>query len=301
MKIGVATVTYNSASVLSDFMQSVIRQDYSDFCLYVIDNNSQDSTLSIVNLSPLENKVVVKNEENFGVAKANNQAIELALQDGCEFVLLINNDTLFESTLFRKLVDAHMKYQSSVVVPKIKFYNSNEIWSAGGFFEKRKAFLNCHIGHGEEDAGQFDQDDVVDYAPTCCTLMHKSVFEDVGLMDEKYFVYWDDTDFFFRIMKHSKHEVRYIFDVEFEHKVGSLTKSHEANSPEIYSSFYIEQMTKNHVYFLRKQASIFCFIQLIYLWTFFTLRFFVSKHFEKKISVFILIQMSFFKGLFIKR
>ena len=285
MKIGIVTVTYNSASVLTDFLSSIKSQDYTNYCLYVVDNDSQDSTFSILKSSPLENKFLIKNDQNVGVAQANNQAIELALNDNCDFVLLINNDTLFEATLLTKLVDAYHKYGSSIIVPKMKFYDSNEIWYAGGFFNRKKAYLNYHVGQGQDDMGQFDEDAIVEYAPICCSLVHRSVFNDIGLMDEKYFVYWDDADFFFRIMKDERHEVRYVHDFSFYHKIGSLTKSRVGKSENWYGRFFIEQMTKNHVYFLRKQGSLFFYLQIIYLWFYVTLRFFVSKNFEKKIHV----------------
>ena len=56
-------------------------------------------------------------------------------------------------------------------------------------------------------------------------LVKKEVFQDVGFMDEKYFVYFDDTDFSYRVWKDGRHRILYYPNVEFYHKVGSLTKS----------------------------------------------------------------------------
>ena len=53
----------------------------------------------------------------------------------------------------------------------------------------------------------------------------KKVFEDIGMMDEKYFVYFDDTDFLYRVFKDGRHKLYFFSDVKFYHKVGSLTKS----------------------------------------------------------------------------
>ena len=65
----------------------------------------------------------------------------------------------------------------------------------------------------------------VDYASTCCLLIRKEVFDNIGLMDEKYFVYFDDTDFLFRVKKEGVHKIYYDSQITLFHKVGSLTKS----------------------------------------------------------------------------
>ncbi len=297
MKIGVVTVTFNSSSVLDDFFTSIEQQDYPDINLYIIDNKSVDDTLLKLENWNFKSKVLLKNNNNLGVATGNNQGIKLALKDDCKFVLLLNNDTVFEGKLISKLVETSNIYGSSIVVPKINYFSSpNVIWYAGGFYNKKKALLNFHRGQDEIDKNQYNVDDKVEYAPTCCALIHQSVFEDIGLMDEKYFVYFDDTDFFYRILKDGKHEVRYRHDIYFLHKIGSLTNSRNKDKNMRYGEFFIKQNSKNHVYFLRKQKTLIAYINLIYLWFYLTIRFFISQRFEKKWSVFYLIQTSYFQG-----
>ena len=112
-------------------------------------------------------------------------------------------------------------------------------------------------------------------------------------MDEKYFVYFDDSDFFYRVFKDGRHEMRFVPDVHFLHKIGSLTQSRKN---QFYSPFFIQQMTKNHVYFLRKQKNLLTSLLTIYLWFFVTIKFFLKSNYEKNWSTFILIQKSYFKG-----
>ena len=297
MKVGLVTVTYNSEHVLVDFLKSVKDQNYSDYCLYVVDNDSSDKTCDI--LKKDSDIKYLFNEENFGVAYANNQGVKWALKDDCDFVLLVNNDTVFEKELLNKLVDAHFKYKANIVVPKMKYFDSKLIWFAGGFFDIKKAYLNYHRGQGEVDTNQF-KDGFVDYAPICCSLMHKSVFEDIGFFDEKYFVYFDDSDFFFRVKKNETHQTIYINDVEFYHKIGSLSKSRKQKDKKKYSMFFIQQMTKNHVYFLRKQQFLFSFFSLFYLFLYFMIRFFMSPNYPRDYKTFKLILQSYFNGLKMK-
>jgi len=298
MRIGIVTVTYNSEHVLDDFFKSIQSQEYKNFLLIFIDNASSDNSVNLIKSWDFSEKLLVENEQNLGIAAGNNQGINLAFENGCDFILLLNNDTVFEAKLLSKLITAQSVYKSSVVVPKMNYFlPSNKIWYAGGFFNPKKAFLNYHRGQGETDLGQYNKDDSVDYAPSCCVLIHKKVFEDIGYMDEKYFVYFDDADFFYRLKLDNRHEIRYLHDVEFYHKIGSLTKSRSAVGSNYYSDFFIMQNCKNHVYFLKKNKSKWLVIYLVQLWFYMTFRFFISANFEKKWSTFKLIQSSYFRGL----
>ena len=227
-KIGLVTITYNSADVLRPFLDCVWEQTYSNLVLYVIDNDSGDATISILENEQDSRLKVIKNTANLGVARANNQGIEQAIADGCNQVLIVNNDIEFESTLIEKLIKVQIEKGCSLVTPKMMYYdNPNYIWYAGSWFIKKKGFLPLHRGMKELDEGQYDEAIEVEYAPTCCLLAKKEVFQDVGMMDEKYFVYFDDTDFSYRVWEDGRHKMVYFPDVKFYHKVGSLTKSFE--------------------------------------------------------------------------
>ena len=98
-KIGLVTISYNSADVLPPFLDCVWKQTHENLILYVIDNASTDNTLSILTKTNDPRLVFIKNETNFGVAKANNQGIIKAIEEGCDQVLIINNDVEFEVAL----------------------------------------------------------------------------------------------------------------------------------------------------------------------------------------------------------
>ncbi len=301
MKIGLVTVTFNSEEVLPDFLDSVSAQTHDNYTLYVVDNASVDKTLEGLRYFPKEKIHITPNKDNLGVAAGNNQGIEQALADGCDYVLLINNDTLFEDQLLEKSLSVSLTQKNSMVVPKMMYHDQpNMIWYAGGFFDKKKAYLNFHRGQHELDKGQYLESLDVDYAPTCCVLIHKKVFHDIGMMDERYFVYFDDADFFFRVMKDGRHKLRYFHDIEFYHKIGSLTKSRLEDRPVKYGDFFLQQMTKNHVVFLKKQKNIEAYFFVVFLWFYFTLRFFFNKRIVRNFKTFKLIQKSYFKGLLLK-
>jgi GT2 family glycosyltransferase len=241
--IGIVTVTYNSARVIRGFMDSLLAQTHSEFRLYVIDNASSDETMTLLADYPDSRMAVIRNRENVGVAEGNNLGIRAALKDDCAFVLLLNNDTVFDSDLLSELVEGLRKHGSEMVVPKIVFFDEpDKIWSAGGYFSTLHG-SSRHFGSVQKDDGRFDQPRAVSYNPTCCMLIKREVFDRVGLMDANYFVYFDDTDFCWRAHRAGV-KLFYLPAARLKHKVSSLTGG--------MSSFTVRYHTRNHVYYFLK-------------------------------------------------
>ena len=193
-KIGVVTVTYNSDKVLQPFLSDLFAQSFHNFNLYVIDNASEDKTLKI--LDDLNDNRVnqIRNHSNIGVAAANNIGIKKALEDKCSHILILNNDIEFPNSLFKDMLVSIKKENCSMITPKIMYHSNKDIiWYAGGGFKKSNGYLPYHSGFNENIKNNNYQSLYVDYASTCCLLIKKDVFETIGYMDEKYFVYFDDT------------------------------------------------------------------------------------------------------------
>jgi GT2 family glycosyltransferase len=250
-KVGVVTVTYNSESFLDEFIKSLAAQNYHDYIAYIIDNSSKDKTVNLLNTKYLNigGITVVANKSNLGVAAGNNQGILMALSEDCEWILLLNNDTTFPPDFLSQLVASCERQGLRVVVPKIHYdHPSGHIWYGGGGFNPRKAYTGYHIGIGEEDHGQFDVESTIDYSPTCAMLIHRSVFLDVGLMDESYFVYFDDTDFCWRL-KQVGIPIGYTPLTSLVHKVGGSTGG-------TLSPFTMRMTSRNRLYYLRKHFGV---------------------------------------------
>ena len=298
-KIGLVTITYNSADVLQPFLDCVWQQTHNNLVLYIIDNASEDDTHLILEKENDSKLQIINNSTNFGVAKANNQGIKRAIADDCDQVLIINNDVEFETTLIEKLLQVQTEKSCSLVTPRMMYFdNPNHIWYAGSWFIKKKGYLPLHRGMKELDQGQYDEIVEVEYAPTCCLLAKKEVFQDIGLMDEKYFVYFDDTDFSYRVWKDGRHKIFYCPNVKFYHKVGSLTKSFNKEEEKIFrGDFFIQQNTKNHIYFLKKIGGLFAYAFIAWLFLKNNIRFIVNPQIRKNFKTWLLINTSYFQGL----
>ena len=237
--IGVVTVTFNSADVLPDFLQSMRKQSEA-FRLYAVDNASSDSSVEVLRSAGDPWIVLLPQAVNLGVAVGNNVGIERALSDGCDWVLLVNNDTEFEADLFSLMIATAEAERAGIIVPSIRYFDRpDQVWFEAAKFERWRGSVpvECEPRHPPDVVP-------IGCACTCCALVRPDVFESVGRMDERFFVYWDDTDFFYRA---DQAGVRTVLDARIRilHKVSSLTGGGE-------SVFSQVERTKNRVIFIRK-------------------------------------------------
>lgn len=249
-KIGIVTVLYNSEKVLEDFFNSLELQVFKDFTLYVIDNASSDNSLQ--KCRELSEQVSFKTKiypekENWGVAKGNNIGIINALADRCEYVLLSNNDVVLNPDTIQKLLDGMIEMGASMAVPKIYFHDTGLIWCAGGKFTYYKG-STIHFGYNQPDKGQYNKIKQIDYAPTCFMLIHSQVFYRIGLMDEKYFVYYDDSDFVWRATQEYDENLIYTPYSTLTHKESSCTGGNQSN-------FKLYYLARNSIYFTYQNLS----------------------------------------------
>jgi len=244
-RIGVVTVTYNSASVLPDFLRCMMAQTHADFILYAIDNASHDNTLEILRACPDSRLVIIANPDNRGVAEGNNQGIIEALGAACSSVLLLNNDTEFGETLLEGLAAGLDAHRCDMVCPKILYFDEpDRIWAAGGFFQPRLGYTALHYGKRKIDHGQFNDARKVTYTPTCCVLIRADLFGKIGMMDARYFAYVDDTDFMYRALK-AGFTLFYLPGVSLFHKIGRSTGGSD-------SPFSIRYGARNRAFFALK-------------------------------------------------
>ncbi len=245
--IGIVTVLYNSDDVLPDFFTSLGAQTDIRFRLYVIDNSAADTGIRISRSLADRYGIDIHllfNNANVGVAKGNNQGIDLALADGCNHVLLANNDTQFAPDTIRLLLEAVSGGDDLVATPKIMYHGEPmRLWYGGGHIDAWR-MRTPHHGMNEMDEGQFDKVRHVNYAPTCFMIFDTAVFARTGRMDEQFFVYYDDTDFVWR-MNTLRIRIRFVPESVVLHKVSTSTGGD-------LSPFSLYYMTRNRVYFIRK-------------------------------------------------
>jgi len=215
-KIYVVILNYNGWQDTVECVKSLSKiHDNSRYDLetIIIDNASANDSVKKLN-EQLESVVMLENPENLGFAGGVNEGIRYALKSSADYVLLLNNDTIVDSKLVDKLLDAIENEKVGAVVPKIYFekgyeYHKNKykkdelgkvIWYAGGEMDWRN--LNGeNRGVDEVDRGQYDELLETKLATGCCMLVRADVLKKVGILDERYFLYYEDADFSQRIRR----------------------------------------------------------------------------------------------------
>lgn len=244
-KLGVVTVTFNAADYLQPFLDCCLAQTCKDFELLVIDNASSDNSLDMLSVVTDSRVSLIRNERNIGYAAACNQGARHFLDRGASDILFINNDAEFGPDLFESLREMRARYNADAITPRISYAEDPGInWYAGGRFTFWKGFQGEHLGIGRLHDTADTEPRWTPVAPGCCVLFASSTFERIGLFDEKYFVYFEDTDYFIR-MQRAGLRLLYAPGTSIAHKISLST-----GGPQ--SDFSIRHYQRNQIYLLRK-------------------------------------------------
>jgi GT2 family glycosyltransferase len=189
----VIVLSWNNCSETINCLDSVNKLSYPNKRILLVDNGSQDGTPQTV-AAIFPNIEIIVNDENLGFAAGCNVGLRYALENGAEFVFLLNNDTEVSSDALDHLIAA-MGPGIGMAAPKIYYAHASQpiIWSIGG---------KCHpvtlekIGdaRGQIDRGQWNQVLERDYLVGCAVLISRKLLETVGLFDESFFMYYEDSD-----------------------------------------------------------------------------------------------------------
>ncbi len=153
--------------------------------------------------------------KNLGFTGANNVGLHFALQKySPKTIILLNDDTTIGKNALTKLADAlHNQPKCGAMVPKIYFSVGREfhpgyeksdlgnvIWYAGGAIDWQEVH-GFHVGVDEVDRGQYDHATATEFATGCCVALNADALQQVGLFDEKYFLYLEDLDLSVRLQR----------------------------------------------------------------------------------------------------
>ncbi|MEM2990371.1 MAG: glycosyltransferase family 2 protein [Halobacteria archaeon] len=242
----VVVLNWNRKDDTIECVGSLLEMDYPNFRIVVVDNGSDDGSVEALKARFPALEVLV-NSENLGYAAGNNVGIRFALQQGAEYVLILNNDTVVDQYLLTRLIEVgETNPQAGMLAPKIYLYgDKHRIASAGS---KKRWFPPGRIsiiGLGREDSMVYDREQEVEYASGCAMLVNRKVFEEVGMFDPTYFVYWEDYDFCKRVRKHG-YKIIYVPTARMWHKVSTSTQG------DSWVKWY--HIAKSTVHFYRKNV-----------------------------------------------
>jgi len=244
--VSIVILNWNGLEDTRECLQSLRRIGYSNRRIVVVDNGSAAREAAALRDEFGDVSDVIENETNLGFAAGANLGIRHALKSGAEYVLLLNNDTTFEPTFLTALVEAaESRGDGAAFCPKTYFYAQPDmIYSTGGTVSIWTATAR-QIGRGQRDSGQFDRVATRDYADGVCMLIPRRALETIGLLDEDYFAYWEETDWCTRA-RAGGFRCYYIPDARIWHKAARV------QSP---TNQYYFLYRRNALMFVRKRGT----------------------------------------------
>lgn len=189
-------VNWNGLEDTLECLESLREIAYPNHRIVVVDNGSKDHQADLIKEN-FPGVRLINNKRNLGFVIANNQGMELALREGAEYVLLLNNDTVVERNFLDILIEySEQSKDVGIAGPRILYYDSNRIWSVGG--KILSAGIIVLVGKGK-DRNYYSSEIVeTDFVSGCAMLVKRSVIEKIGFLDPIYFAYFEDVDFCLR-------------------------------------------------------------------------------------------------------
>lgn len=208
MTIAVIIVTYRAEPYIDACLASLRRQTAGGFSVVIVDNGSTDRTVVKIRRHMTRDRTIhlIENRRNLGFARANNIGIRHARRRGCDAVFLLNQDTVCADNLLENLTAAARTHPEAVLGPKILIKKTGRIWwigtrvfSLGDLMKIPRLSLGCQIDKEAPDHFFHDAPVPVAAIVGCALLIPGGVLDDVGLLDERFFMYGEDLDFSLRL------------------------------------------------------------------------------------------------------
>ncbi len=236
--LSIVIVNYNVQFFLENCLHSVYQSTGGlNLEVFVVDNNSVDGSLEMLR-KKFPRVKLIENKQNLGFSKANNQAIRKAKG---EFVLLLNPDTVIEENTFQtcvdffrsnpltggigvKMVDGKGNFlpesKRGLPTPTVAFY---KIFGLSALFPRSPKFSRYHMGHLSKE-----ENHEVEILSGAFMMIRKKVLDQIGLLDESFFMYGEDIDLSYRIIE-AGYRNYYLADTSIIHYKGESTKKSSIN------------------------------------------------------------------------
>jgi GT2 family glycosyltransferase len=192
-------LNWNGIADTRECLQSLQRIDYPNNRIIVVDNGSDGGDAAALREELGGSVHLIDNETNLGFAGGVNLGIRHALAQGADYVLLLNNDTTVDAGFMTALVGAaQSRPDAAALCSKAYYYAERDVINSTGGSVNLWTATAKQIGRGQRDRGQFERIARRDYADGVCMLIARRALETVGLLDEDYFSYWEETDWCIR-------------------------------------------------------------------------------------------------------
>jgi len=226
-------------------LASLENSTYKNHSVIVLDNASTDHSVESIGKEFPEVEII-QLTENLGYAGNNNVGIEAALEKGAEWIFVLNEDTILAENCISSLIDIGESDGGIGIVGPMVYHHSEPdvIQSAGGSLGRY--WQSQHLGQNEKDVGQFPHSKDVEWISGCAIMVRRAVIESVGALDERFFYYWEETEWCLRASRDGWRIV-FVPQAKLWHK--GVQKDYQPNPSVTYYS------TRNRLLLLAKHKA----------------------------------------------
>jgi len=187
--VSIIILNYNAGQILLDCFESVIKTNYDNFEIIIVDNASEDKSHRKCK-EKFERVRIIENEKNLGYCEGNNIGIKNAKG---EFIVILNPDTTVHPDWLNELFCAYNKFGEGLYQPKHLSLSEKTVYMSAGNMLNIFGFGYARE-KGKKDKNQFNKIEEIGYASGTCLFTSSSVLKKVGLFDPFIFLYHDDLD-----------------------------------------------------------------------------------------------------------
>lgn len=245
-RVSIILLNLNGYQDTRDCLESLQQVAYPNFDVIVVDNGSSDDSSARLQ-KEFPSIKLLGSKENLGFTGGNNLGIEHVLANGAAYVLLLNNDTVVDERFLDELVRVgETSPRIGILGPKI-FYASEpqRIWYAGGRVKYGRGSCD-HVGKDQLDSDvSFSSTETTDFITGCAMMIKSEVFRNIGLLDSKLFIYWEDNDFCMRA-RHAGYSCVFVPTARVWHKISRTCG--------LQSAFTLYLSTRNQLTWIAKHV-----------------------------------------------
>ncbi|MED1420458.1 glycosyltransferase family 2 protein [Bacillus smithii] len=245
-KIAVVICNWNKKYWLTQCIQSLLKSSLGSFELIVVDNASTDGSVGAI-MEQFGNKVnIIVNKENKGGSGGFNTGIRIALEKGYKYIHLLDNDVIVDPKAIEELF-YFMEENPDVAAAGSKIYSFDQ----PNHLQELGASINWNEFNIRPNYKGYIDDETIpeliecDYVPACSVMVQAEVIKKVGLMDESFFIYWDDIEWFYR-MKLAGYRIVANSRSKVWHKMGASNH---------YNTFATYYFWRNRIHFFTRYCN----------------------------------------------
>ena len=257
--IGIIILNFNSERVTTFCLTSLRSVKAPDYTIYLVDNASSDSSFENL-IDHFPEVTPIYSDKNLGFSGGCNIGINRAFDEGCEDILLLNNDIEVTPTFLLKLKrEFDVEDRIAAATSKIFYRNDKKmLWQAGGHIDL-STMTGYARGLKEIDTGQFEDRQYTGWASGACSLIRGAWLREYGLLDEAFFFGQEEWDLSVRILR-SDWAIVYQPESVVYHEAGGSTNPRPSLS--IYQNYRNKlTMARKH---LGRGAHMYYYLKLSY-------------------------------------